>query len=570
MQDKAFNLLHEPWIVVLNGEGMTETVSLLTALERAHEFVGLAGELPTQDVTILRLLLAALYGTFVREDIHGNHKTIRTSQEALERWLSLWKLGRFPTGPIQRYLGTYIERFYLFHPKHPFYQVAFPEPPQDTDGKEISFTWKYACELAGDVAESGNVPRLFAGRRDTNKLSFAEAARWLLYTHAFGVAPAGSPGNKRVIKGYGLPWLSQLGIIWATGDNLFETLMFNFVLLDQRDNPWPVGDMYWEAHEELTADTIKDIAFHPPRSPAELYTMQFRRIRLQREERGVTGYELWSGIVPDFRDAFYEPMTVWRKKDNTLPKKHSSEKQMWRDFAAIFSEEDGAELPGVVRWIHTLQSEGGVQLPLIRFHTAGVNYTKNTAIEHVFADSLKINAGLLSELGEAWIPRISNLLKITDKSVRLLDTLASDLAKASGDSDGPGRRAGEAIGRAAKAEAYFKLDMPFRSWLAGIDPSKTDKTEAEQSWRYLVQRVLQEIGEEMVYRAGNKAMVGRWVLRRNMREPEHFSASAALAKFRNGLHKMLKGGLIYERAKHGRSNKEGDAKENHPPIDARP
>ena len=68
--------------------------------------------------------------------------TIRTSQEALERWLSLWKLGRFPTGPIQRYLGTYIERFYLFHPKHPFYQVAFPEPPQDTDGKEISFTWK--------------------------------------------------------------------------------------------------------------------------------------------------------------------------------------------------------------------------------------------------------------------------------------------------------------------------------------------------------------------------------------------------------------------------------------------
>ena len=42
MQDKAFNLLHEPWIVVLNGEGMTETVSLLTVLERAHEFVGLA------------------------------------------------------------------------------------------------------------------------------------------------------------------------------------------------------------------------------------------------------------------------------------------------------------------------------------------------------------------------------------------------------------------------------------------------------------------------------------------------------------------------------------------------
>jgi len=86
MQEKAFNLLREPWIMVLNQEGKAEEVSLLTALERAHEFRCLAGELPTQDVAVLRLILATLYATFTRADVRGNRKHIGNGTEALGRW----------------------------------------------------------------------------------------------------------------------------------------------------------------------------------------------------------------------------------------------------------------------------------------------------------------------------------------------------------------------------------------------------------------------------------------------------------------------------------------------------
>lgn len=61
MNEREFNLLDEPWIIVLNFDGSTEKVSLIDALARAAEFSGLAGELPTQDAAILRLLLAVLH-----------------------------------------------------------------------------------------------------------------------------------------------------------------------------------------------------------------------------------------------------------------------------------------------------------------------------------------------------------------------------------------------------------------------------------------------------------------------------------------------------------------------------
>ena len=124
MEEKTFNLLREPWILVLNWEGRPEEVSLLTVLERAHEYRCLAGELPTQDVVILRLILAALYATFSRADAEGRQKLLDNGEEALKRWKSLWEQKRFPIEPIKKRLCLYEDRFYLFHPERPFYQVA--------------------------------------------------------------------------------------------------------------------------------------------------------------------------------------------------------------------------------------------------------------------------------------------------------------------------------------------------------------------------------------------------------------------------------------------------------------
>ena len=56
MKEIEFNLLDEKWIRVLTPACAVEEVSLTDALVHAHEYTDLAGELPTQDAAVLRLL----------------------------------------------------------------------------------------------------------------------------------------------------------------------------------------------------------------------------------------------------------------------------------------------------------------------------------------------------------------------------------------------------------------------------------------------------------------------------------------------------------------------------------
>lgn len=144
MDEKAFNLLDEPWVRVMLPDCTVREVSLTEALTRAHTFSGLAGEMPTQDVAALRLLSAAL-----------------------------WQAKQFPSEPLRAYLRAWHERFYLFHPQRLFDQV------KEAD-RETAFT---AAKLNGEISESSNKVRLFSMRVGAEKesLSFHEAARWLVY-----------------------------------------------------------------------------------------------------------------------------------------------------------------------------------------------------------------------------------------------------------------------------------------------------------------------------------------------------------------------------------------------------
>ena len=57
MKEIEFNLLTEPWIRVRLRDNTVREVSLTEALVSAQDYVDLAGEMPTQDAAVLRLLL---------------------------------------------------------------------------------------------------------------------------------------------------------------------------------------------------------------------------------------------------------------------------------------------------------------------------------------------------------------------------------------------------------------------------------------------------------------------------------------------------------------------------------
>ena len=189
METMEFNLLQERWVRVRTQDCTVQEVSLTDALLHAHAYVDLAGEMPTQDAAMLRLLLAVLHTVFSRVDGNGVPAPFEETEDALLRWSELWQLGHFPEQPIRDYLDKWQDRFWLFHPERPFWQV-----PEAKIGSPFG-----AKKLNGEVFESENKNNMFASYAgvEKNALTYAQAARWLVVLNNYDDAAAKKKAKDR-------------------------------------------------------------------------------------------------------------------------------------------------------------------------------------------------------------------------------------------------------------------------------------------------------------------------------------------------------------------------------------
>jgi len=503
MNEKKFNLIDEPWILVMDQESVIEEISLLEVFKRAPELKKLAGEIQTQDFAILRFLLAILHSIFSRYDLNGEYDLIKTPDEALQRWQNLWSAKKLPLELIEEYLRTFEEKFYLIHPEFPFYQIAGID-------KSTEYT---ASKLNGELSESNNKKRLFPQRSGTGKesLEYSEAARWLLYVNGFDDTAAKK--TQKNLPSTGAGWLGKLGLITAVGDNLFETMLLNLVLLrDGGKDLWGDERPVWELAYPVATER-REIA--APDNLSELYTLQSRRLLLRWEEDKVIGFKLLGGDYFESENAFVEPMTLWRnttKKKTDLPtfnpKRHDPSRQIWRDFPVMLGSTAQSHRPGLIEWLSWLRNQKAIQSTHFNFQIASVKYgDKDFMIEDVFGDHLTFSSELLSKFGESWIYRITDEIKSTDQLIYHLVQLANELALASGNSRDSSKRA------AAREQAYFWIDEPFRYWLMKIQPSK-DVDRMDQvcdDWFSQAKEIIRNLGKEMVYQSGPSAYVGRYI-----------------------------------------------------------
>lgn len=93
---KEFNLLDESWVRVLLPDYTIKEVSLTDVFIHSHEYMDLAGETDTQNVAMIRLLLAIAHSGFARFDSNGDEIPLLNRDEAISRWKSYWNLGHFP------------------------------------------------------------------------------------------------------------------------------------------------------------------------------------------------------------------------------------------------------------------------------------------------------------------------------------------------------------------------------------------------------------------------------------------------------------------------------------------
>ena len=204
METMEFNLLQERWVRVRTQDCTVQEVSLTDALLHAHAYVDLAGEMPTQDAAMLRLLLAVLHTVFSRVDGNGVPAPFEEPRDALQRWGELWQLGHFPEQPIRDYLDKWQDRFWLFHPERPFWQV-----PEAKIGSPFG-----AKKLNGEVFESENKSSLFSACAGTGKesMDYPQAARWLVSLNNYDDAAAKKKAKDRPLPSMGPGWLGRIGV----------------------------------------------------------------------------------------------------------------------------------------------------------------------------------------------------------------------------------------------------------------------------------------------------------------------------------------------------------------------
>lgn len=538
MKDIEFNLLDEKWILVRKSDCTVDELSLTDALLKSHEYVELAGELPTQNVSILRLMLAVLHTVFSRYSPQGEPAPLYDSDDAEYRWKELWNAGRLPEKPIKEYLASVHDRFWLFHPDRPFYQ---------TEAAKIGTEYT-ASKLNGAVSESGNKIRLFCGCTGVQKseLSYSEAARWLLYVNNYDDTSSKPKGKNLPSPGAG--WLGKLGLITIRGNNLFETLVYNLILLNHKRNFSEVWGPECPAWEPDVPNTAERAEIPMPDNLSELYTLQSRRLWLNRDDNEkVIGYNLLGGDFFEKVDAFIEPMTVWSKvKGNERagekfqPRRHDSSVQMWREFSYAFETAEGSHIPGVVLWTKYIKQMLPESRKLISFSIASVQYgDKDFFVNDVFSDSLTFHTDLLTEIGEHWRAKITDEIKKCDESAAALRFLAKDIELAAGSSEDTVLK--RAVVERAREQYYYEIDLPFRNWLEGIDPNwgtdSEQKYRAIEEWRETAKRIALRIGQELVESAGTAAIVGRAIKDKNDKE-RYYSAPDAYRYFKVKLNKI--------------------------------
>ena len=503
MKEIEFNLLTEPWVRVRRPDNTVQEVSLTDALLHAQDYVDLAGEMPTQDAAVLRLLLAVLFTVFSRVDAKGKPQPLAQSDDALERWSELWQLGHFPAEPVRDYLEQWKDRFWLFHPTHPFWQVPTLSNGIAFDGKKLN----------GERAESGNKTPLFQNisKAECAVLTYAQAARWLIYQNGYDER-GGRPkaGNK---PRHGVGWLGQIGFVAVKGKNLYETLLRNMAFSTEQDALREKQLPCWEREHARTEQSVEIVM---PKNQAELLTLQSRRILLIRSEEmpGVVGYEVLGGDYWDSENAFGEQMTLWRRtsKENEKvtyePQQHEMGKQLWRELPAMLDPE--GRTPGVLQSLRILSKKEQIVISVV-----GIRYDdQGASVKDVYTDQLEMQLATLNDLGRKWTVRISREVQRCEETAKNIGTLCVELKLAGGldYNKVKGFKDKQKVTEDARAQFYFAVDQPFRQWLQAIDPEQDDPDEAALRWQAQARNIAEKLGKQMVMEAGNAALKGHRIV----------------------------------------------------------
>lgn len=553
-----FNLLDEPWIsVIVDDKGQTKEVSLKDLFENAHKYKGLAGEMKTQDFAMLRLLLAVLHTVFSRFDADGKkyeyiklddrYRQIEKVNEddeedyienleitLKETWIKLWERGQFPD-IIGEYLEKQRDRFFLFDEEYPFFQVRKKDITEDKINNKTG-TQTFGKDINRLITESGNKIAIFSPKTGNQKnlLQAAEIARWLITYHGY-TGTAGktkfvkrtNPSDKKYEEAYSVSnskgWLYDLGGIYIKGNNLYETLIFNLVLLHQeKDDQLNLQIPCWEYEVPDLIDKYLHLELFRPDNLASLYTAWSSAIYIDPEQydeenKSCCDFSCFIVKLPEVNheDMFLEPMTIWKPKDSkkktenekTTPIKHKSNESLWRSFGLLSlnhdSDSDIKRTPGIIKWYEKIKEcvgERNINLYAVSMKDDG-NATSWVPVDEVF-DELELDNYVFFDVQEnGWVTRISDAIEKTKDVISITYRMyIRDINEI---------RNIESIGFINRQieEMYFIIDKPFKNWLLSLKPND-DKDEKVNEWYEVLRDNIEKQAKSLLLKGNSRDYTG--------------------------------------------------------------
>ncbi|WP_273380054.1 type I-E CRISPR-associated protein Cse1/CasA [Symbiobacterium thermophilum] len=337
-----FSLWEDPWIPVIRLSGHPDRLSLRQALAEAHVVREVCDPSPLVVVAIHRLLMALIYRVYrpvTRAD-----------------WAALWNAGRFDPGPLDGYGAFWMDRFELFHPERPFYQVPF------IDGEKVHPISALVLEAA-----SGNNPTLFDHGRVEGGVALPpdRAACHLLAHQLFALGGGVSKPFNRMDA----PLTKGL-VVEALDANLFRTLLLNTIPLDDWEHLIPPREEdapFWEVDDP--AEPVREGT--PVMGPLHYLTWQSRQLHLciDQESGLVTGCQIRQRYALPKDGLRLDPGKVYQQspKEGFVPFKLNKERAVWQYTHVLLqtSEQDYAR-PYLTNWLatmHRFRSRYGIAFP---------------------------------------------------------------------------------------------------------------------------------------------------------------------------------------------------------------
>lgn len=528
-----YNLLEERWIPVVEAKNSeSKKVSLIEIFENAEKYTDLATDTKTQDFAITRLLLAILQSVFSRFDYQGNpHIGIELDEKfrqvhdvdedyideytdsLKETWENLWESKKFPK-IVSDYLNVWKDHFYFLDDKYPFYQVR----KEDIGEKNINK--KNPSSISGKninrmISESGNKVALFSPKSDANSnkdiLKEDEALRWLLTFQGY------SGLSDKVIFGkdkYDVPnskgWLFDIGGIYLSGKNLFDTLLLNLILPNPDENF--IGKIERPCWEYDSSEIIRNyLSNKNPDNLSELYTNWSRAIYVDPKKDFTEAFYFDIVKIPEINhlDAFLEAMTLWKidasgpDKDKFKPRKHTFGESLWRSFGLISKLDETSEsktkVPGIIKFNNNLKETIGeyeIVIKSISMKDDG-NATSWVPVDEIY-DDMAIKEMVLSDTYKnGWVSRINDEVELTKKVVSgIFGYFISDLMTVRNDKS-------KTFKNQKIEELYYKLNDPFKEWLASIEKND-DKNKKTREWRDELKSLVKNEAKAIIFEASSR------------------------------------------------------------------